>query len=103
MRDLADAERCSLILVTGGTGPSPRDVTPEATADVCDRILGNCLCPLGDSNAMIVASYVRHFRAEFEAHVEKGGCPVAATSSLTGVRSPVDELYRGRVGQEAAL
>ena len=71
--------------------------------DVCDRILGNCLCPLGDSNAMIVASYVRHFRAEFEAHVDKGGCPVAATSSLTGVRSPVDELYRGRVGQEAAL
>ena len=39
LRDLADVERCSLILVTGGTGPSPRDVTPEATADVCDRIM----------------------------------------------------------------
>ena len=39
LRDLADVERCSLILVTGGTGPSPRDVTPEATVDVCDRIL----------------------------------------------------------------
>ena len=36
--DLADREACSLILVTGGTGPSPRDVTPEATEDVCDRI-----------------------------------------------------------------
>ena len=39
LRELADVERCSLILVTGGTGPSPRDVTPEATADVCDRIM----------------------------------------------------------------
>jgi NADH-quinone oxidoreductase subunit F len=71
--------------------------------DVCDRILGKCLCPLGDSNAMVVASYVKHFRKEFEAHIEKGGCPFTETSSLTGVRSPVDELYRGRVGQEAAL
>jgi molybdopterin adenylyltransferase len=39
LRDLADVERCSLILTTGGTGPSPRDVTPEATAAVCDRLL----------------------------------------------------------------
>ena len=37
--ELADVERCSLILTTGGTGPSPRDVTPEATEAVCDRTL----------------------------------------------------------------
>jgi molybdopterin adenylyltransferase len=36
---LADAARCSLILTTGGTGPAPRDVTPEATLAVCDRTL----------------------------------------------------------------
>ncbi|MGD0167579.1 MAG: NADH-quinone oxidoreductase subunit NuoF [Gaiellaceae bacterium] len=71
--------------------------------DVCDRVLGKCLCPLGDSDAMIVASYVEHFRAEFEAHVEQGGCPFGGSSSLEGVRSPVDELYRGRGGQEAVL
>ncbi len=39
LRELADLERCSLILTTGGTGPSPRDVTPEATEAVCDRLL----------------------------------------------------------------
>jgi len=36
---LADVERCPLILTTGGTGPAPRDVTPEATLDACDRQL----------------------------------------------------------------
>ena len=36
---LADEARCSLILTTGGTGPAPRDVTPEATEAVCDRML----------------------------------------------------------------
>ena len=36
---LADGARCPLILTTGGTGPAPRDVTPEATEAVCDRLL----------------------------------------------------------------
>ena len=37
--ELADVERCALIVTTGGTGPAPRDVTPEATVAVCDRLL----------------------------------------------------------------
>ena len=37
--ELADVERCSLILTTGGTGPSPRDLTPEATEAVCERLM----------------------------------------------------------------
>ncbi len=35
----ADEERCCLILTTGGTGPAPRDVTPEATESVCGKLL----------------------------------------------------------------
>jgi molybdopterin adenylyltransferase len=37
--ELAEVERCSLILTTGGTGPAPRDVTPEATEAVATRLM----------------------------------------------------------------
>jgi molybdopterin adenylyltransferase len=37
--DLADRQRCALIVTTGGTGPARRDVTPEATEAVCDKLL----------------------------------------------------------------
>jgi molybdopterin adenylyltransferase len=37
--ELADAEGCHLILTTGGTGPAPRDVTPEATMAVAHKVL----------------------------------------------------------------
>jgi molybdopterin adenylyltransferase len=39
LRDLCDTETCCLVVTTGGTGPARRDVTPEATAAVCDKIL----------------------------------------------------------------
>ncbi len=39
LRELSDGFGCSLIVTTGGTGPSPRDVTPEATMNVCERVL----------------------------------------------------------------
>lgn len=39
LRDLAEGEGCSLIFTTGGTGPAPRDVTPEATEAVCEKML----------------------------------------------------------------
>jgi molybdopterin adenylyltransferase len=36
---MADEDGCALIVTTGGTGPAPRDVTPEATRAVCEREL----------------------------------------------------------------
>jgi molybdopterin adenylyltransferase len=39
LRELCDQESCCLVVTTGGTGPARRDVTPEATAAVCDKVL----------------------------------------------------------------
>ncbi|HYX85192.1 MAG TPA: NADH-quinone oxidoreductase subunit NuoF [Gaiellales bacterium] len=62
--------------------------------NVCDRILGKCLCPLGDAMAMPVASYVTRFRDEFQRHIDEGGCPFADSS-------PIAPLYHERVGVPA--
>src|SRR5918994_1361000 len=47
---------------------TPMDL--DIMASVCDQIMGNCLCVLGDAMAMPIASMIKHFRPEFEAHIE---------------------------------
>ncbi len=39
MKQLCDVDGCCFVVTTGGTGPAPRDVTPEATEAVCDRMM----------------------------------------------------------------
>ncbi len=61
--------------------------------NVCDRILGHCLCPLGDAAAMPVASYVAKFRDEYQRHIDEGGCPFHGESTLDDVMAPVDQHH----------
>jgi NADH-quinone oxidoreductase subunit F len=67
--------------------------------DVCDRILGKCLCPLGDAAAMPVASYIDRYREEFQAHFESG-CPMQGESSLENIFAPVDQHAHDPVADE---
>jgi molybdopterin adenylyltransferase len=52
LRELCDVEDCPLVITTGGTGPAPRDVTPEATRDVVEKELP------GFGEAMRMLSFV---------------------------------------------
>jgi len=62
---------------TGEATPMDLDIM----ASVQDQIIGNCLCVLGDSMAMPIGSMIKHFRAEFETHIEiareRGGLGVS--------------------------
>ncbi len=39
LKDMADEQECCLIVTTGGTGPAKRDITPEATEAVCEKMM----------------------------------------------------------------
>jgi NADH-quinone oxidoreductase subunit F len=67
------------------------DADLDLLDDVCDRMLGRSLCALGDFAVYPVASYLRKFRSEFEAHVEGAGCPFGGASSIEGTFAPVDQ------------
>jgi NADH-quinone oxidoreductase subunit F len=67
---------------------------------VCDRIMGKCLCPLGDSDAIAVLSYVDRFRDEYQAHIDLGRCPFDGESSLEGILAPSEQ--HAHHGHEAA-
>jgi len=68
--------------------------------DVCDRIIGKCLCVLGDSAAMPVASCVTKFREEFREHLRQEGCPFGHDSQLDGLFAPVDQHAHTAARQE---
>jgi molybdenum cofactor synthesis domain-containing protein len=96
LKRLADEKRAELILTTGGTGFSPRDVTPEATLDAAER-----LCP-GIPEVMRAASLEKTRRAVLSratAAIRGGTLIVNLPGSPTAVREcllcVIDELGHG--------
>jgi NADH-quinone oxidoreductase subunit F len=69
---------------------------------VCDRINGKCLCPLGETAATAVASYVAKFRDEYVAHLD-GGCPFGDDSPLDHVMAPVAQHHHSPTAVEVPV
>ena len=65
--------------------------TLDLLRNVCDRVLGKSLCALGDFAVYPVASYIDKYREEFEAHIDRGGCPFGGESSIEGIFAPSDQ------------
>jgi NADH-quinone oxidoreductase subunit F len=70
---------------TGEATPMDLDIM----ASVQEQIIGNCLCVLGDSMAMPIGSMIKHFRDEFEAHIE-------AAREENGLGAAIPQVNRAR-------
>jgi len=69
---------------------------------VADRVMGKCLCALGDFAAGPVLEYARAFREEFQAHIDESRCPFGGESSLEGIFAPVDQHTHSPVAEVPA-
>ena len=93
LKDLADTAHCHLILTTGGTGPAPRDVTPEATLAVADKVLPG----FGEAMRAVSLKYVPTAILSRQVGVTRGsslilnlpGQPKAIKETLDGIFAAV--------------
>lgn len=91
--DLVDVLGCHLILTTGGTGPAPRDVTPDATRAVAHRVLDG----FGEQMRAVSLQYVPTAILSRQVGVTRGQClilnlpgqPKAIKQTLDGVFAAV--------------
>lgn len=94
--ELSDKEGCSLILTTGGTGPYPRDVTPDATLAVADRLMPG----FGEQMRQVSLYFVPTAILSRQVGVIRKnslilnlpGRPTAIKETLEGVRSKEGEI-----------
>jgi molybdopterin adenylyltransferase len=90
LKELADQEHCQLVLTTGGTGPALRDVTPEATVAVGDKVMPG----FGEQMRQISLHYVPTAILSRQVAVIRGrsliinlpGQPKSIRETLEGVR-----------------
>ena len=88
---LSDELGCSVIVTTGGTGPAARDVTPEATLEVCERILDG----FGEQMRAISLQYVPTAILSRQVGGTRGKCLIF---NLPGrpkaIRETIDEIWQ---------
>jgi molybdopterin adenylyltransferase len=88
LRDLADTAGCHLILTTGGTGPALRDVTPEATVAVADRVMPG----FGEQMRQISLRFVPTAILSRQVAVVRKGCLIV---NLPGQPKSIRETLQG--------
>jgi len=74
--ELSDQQECCLIITTGGTGPAPRDVTPEATQAVCDKMMPGFGELMRQVSLLKVPTAILSRQTAGIRSSEKGGCLV---------------------------
>ena len=92
LRELVDERRCHLVITTGGTGPAQRDVTPEATLAVADRVMPG----FGEQMRRISLEFVPTAILSRQVAVVRGqalilnlpGQPKSIRETLEGLKSP---------------
>jgi molybdopterin adenylyltransferase len=91
IKELVDEIGCCVVVTTGGTGPAERDVTPEATAAVCDRILDG----FGEQMRAISLTFVPTAILSRQIGGTRGSCLIF---NLPGrpkaIRETIDEVWR---------
>lgn len=88
LRELADEAGCCLVLTTGGTGPAPRDVTPEATLAVADKVLPG----FGEQMRAISLKYVPTAILSRQIGAVRGSCLIV---NLPGQPKAIKETLDG--------
>ncbi len=88
LKELCDQEGCHLVLTTGGTGPAPRDVTPEATLAVADKEMPG----FGEQMRQISLSFVPTAILSRQVGVIRGGTLII---NLPGQPKSIKETLEG--------
>jgi molybdopterin adenylyltransferase len=88
LRELVDMRECNLVITTGGTGPAPRDVTPEATLAIADREMPG----FGEQMRRISLEFVPTAILSRQVAVVRGRCLVL---NLPGQPKSIRETLEG--------
>jgi molybdopterin adenylyltransferase len=88
LMDLVDGAHCNLVLTTGGTGPAARDVTPEATLAVADRVMPG----FGEQMRQISLHFVPTAILSRQVAVIRGQCLII---NLPGQPKSIAETLQG--------
>jgi len=88
LKELVDQKGCHLVLTTGGTGPAPRDVTPEATLAVADKVMPG----FGEQMRQISLKFVPTAILSRQVGVIRKGCLII---NLPGQPKSIRETLEG--------